>query len=73
MGKLETLIKEYGKELGFDIVGITSAEPFLRDERAAIERVAWSEAEHRRRAGLPDYEPWCVPRVRVGRSDGGGE
>ena len=49
MGKLETLIKEYGKELGFDIVGITSAEPFLRDEQAAIERI---------RQGLMDGLPW---------------
>ena len=49
MGKLETLIKEYGKELGFDIVGITSAEPFLRDEQAAIERI---------RQGFMDGLPW---------------
>ena len=49
MGKLETLIKEYGKELGFDIVGITSAEPFLRDERVAIERI---------RQGFMDGLPW---------------
>ena len=49
MGKLETLIKEYGKGLGFDIVGITSAEPFLRDEQAAIERI---------RQGFMDGLPW---------------
>ena len=49
MGKLEASIKHFGKELGFDIVGIASAEPFLRDERAATDRV---------RGGLMDGLPW---------------
>ena len=49
MGELEKSIKRYGRELGFDIVGITSAEPFLRDERAATERI---------RQGLMDGLPW---------------
>ena len=56
MGDLERSIKDYGEELGFDIVGITTAEPFLRDERAAIERI---------RKGLMDGLPWYTEeRVR---------
>ena len=39
MGDLEESIKGYGRELGFDIVGITTAEPFPRDELAAIDRI----------------------------------
>ena len=46
---LEQSIKQYGKDLGFDIVGITTAEPFIRDEQAAIERI---------RGGLMDGLPW---------------
>ncbi len=49
MGELEQTIKDYGKELGFDIVGITTSEPFLRDEQASIERI---------RQGLMDGLPW---------------
>ena len=49
MGELERRVKAHGKSLGFDIVGITSAEPFLRDERAAVERI---------RQGLMDGLPW---------------
>lgn len=49
MGELERKIKAHGKSLGFDIVGITSAEPFLREERAAVERI---------RQGLMDGLPW---------------
>ena len=49
MGTLEQSVKEYGEELGFDIVGITTAEPFVRDERAAIRRI---------RDGLMDGLPW---------------
>ena len=56
MGMLEKSIKEYGKSLGFDVVGITTAEPFLRDERAAIQRI---------RQGLMDGLPWYTEdRVR---------
>ena len=39
MGRLEESVKELGKSLGFDLVGITGAEPFPRDEEAAIERI----------------------------------
>ena len=49
MGTLERSIKAYGKDLGFDIVGITTAEPFLRDEQAAVQRV---------RDGLMDGLSW---------------
>ena len=56
MGNLEKSIKDYGKGLGFDIVGITTAEPFLRDEDAAIERI---------RQGFMDGLPWYTEeRVR---------
>ena len=58
MTSLEIDIKQYGRELGFDIVGITTAEPFLRDEEAAIERV---------RQGLMDGLPWYTEE-RVRRS-----
>ena len=49
MGKLEESVKQYGKELGFDIVGITTARPFVRDEQAAIQRI---------RQGFMDGLPW---------------
>jgi epoxyqueuosine reductase len=53
---LEQSIKEYGRESGFDLVGITTAEPFLRDELAATERV---------RQGFMDGLPWYTEeRVR---------
>ncbi len=53
---LEHSIKEYGRESGFDLVGITTAEPFLRDELAATERV---------RQGLMDGLSWYTEeRVR---------
>ena len=56
MGALERTVKDYGRELGFDLVGITTAEPFTRDERAATERV---------RNGLMDGLPWYTEeRVR---------
>ena len=45
----EDAIRRYAKELGFDVVGFTSAEPFLRDEAAATERI---------RNGLMDGLPW---------------
>ena len=49
-------VKQYGKELGFDVVGIATAEPFLRDEQAAIQRI---------RDGLMDGLPWYTEeRVR---------
>ena len=49
MAKLEESVKELGKSLGFDLVGITTAEPFPRDEEAAIQRI---------RGGLMDGLPW---------------
>ena len=56
MGKLEESIREYAGSLGFDLVGFTTAEPFLRDEKAAVERV---------RDGLMDGLPWYTEeRVR---------
>ena len=56
MGALERTVKDYGRELGFDLVGITTGEPFTRDERAATERV---------RNGLMDGLPWYTEeRVR---------
>ena len=56
MGALERDIKRYARELGFDRVGIGSAAPFVRDERAAVRRV---------RDGLMDGLPWYTEeRVR---------
>ena len=56
LGALESSIREYAEQLGFDIIGFTSAEPFPRDERAAVERI---------RAGLMDGLPWYTEeRVR---------
>ena len=56
MGALERDVKKYARELGFDRVGIGSAEAFVRDERAAVQRV---------RAGLMDGLPWYTEeRVR---------
>ena len=53
---LEEDIKSLALEIGFDRVGITDAEPFVRDEEAAVERV---------RAGLMDGLPWYTDeRVR---------
>lgn len=46
---LEFRIKKYALGLGFDLVGITTAEPFTRDEQAASQRV---------RDGLMDGLPW---------------
>lgn len=62
MGELERSIKEHGKGLGFDIVGITTAQPFLRDEAAAIDRVrnglmdglSWYTEERVHRANHPE-------------------
>jgi epoxyqueuosine reductase len=45
----ESKLKTYGKSLGFDLVGITTAEPFERDEQAASQRV---------RDDLMDGLPW---------------
>ena len=53
---VEDKVKALALEIGFDRVGITSAEPFVRDEAAAVERV---------RSGLMDGLPWYTEeRVR---------
>lgn len=49
MGTLEESVKCLCRESGFDLVGITSAAPFLRDRAASLERV---------RNGLMDGLPW---------------
>ena len=36
---VEDQVKECAYSLGFDIVGITGAEPFVYDERAALKRI----------------------------------
>ena len=56
MSDLTTRVKQRARDLGFDLVRVTTAEPFLRDERAAVERV---------RQGLMDGLPWYTEeRVR---------
>ncbi len=60
MSTLTTKVKTLGKSLGFDIVGITTAEGFARDEKAALERV---------NDGLMDGLPWyTAERVRKANS-----
>ena len=59
MGKLEDSIRLHTKKLGFDLAGIATAEPFLRDEQAAVERV---------RDGLMDGLPWYTEE-RVHRAN----
>ena len=60
MSTLTTKTKALGKSLGFDIVGITTADRFARDERAALERV---------NDGLMDGLPWyTAERVRKANS-----
>ncbi|MDP7579374.1 MAG: tRNA epoxyqueuosine(34) reductase QueG [SAR202 cluster bacterium] len=49
MNKLEHTVKQLGMALGFNLVGIGSAEPFFRDEQAALERI---------REGMMDGLPW---------------
>ena len=49
MQNLETTIKQLGRDVGFDVVGITTAEPFFRDEQAAVDRI---------RQGFMDGLPW---------------
>ncbi len=56
MRQTELAVKTLAREMGFDLVGIASAEPFLRDEDAAVQRV---------RGGLMDGLPWYTEeRVR---------
>ncbi len=58
MGVAEDLVKRRARELGFDLVGIASADPFLQEEEAALQR---------QRQGLMDGLPWYTEeRVRQG-------
>ena len=60
MATLTAKTKALGKSLGFDIVGITTADRFARDEQAALERV---------NEGLMDGLPWyTAERVRKANS-----
>jgi epoxyqueuosine reductase QueG len=43
------VVKAYALEMGFDLVGITSAKPFTETEEIALQRV---------RDGLMDGLPW---------------
>ena len=62
MERIEDAVRRRAKALGFDLVGFASAEPFLRDERAAIDRVRsglmdglhWYTEERVRRANRPE-------------------
>lgn len=57
MNKLEHTVKQLGMSLGFDLVGIGSAEPFVRDEQIALQRI---------REGMMDGLPWYTEeRVRL--------
>ena len=62
MGQLERQVKQLALELGFDIVGLASAEPFIRDREAALERV---------RQGLMDGLPWFTEERVLRASDPG--
>ena len=61
MGNLEHSIKNLAREIGFDVVGITTAEPFPRDEAAALDRIEqglmdglhWYTKERVRKANRP--------------------
>ncbi len=60
MTTLAAKIKTLGKSLGFNIVGVTSADRFARDEEAALKRVS---------EGLMDGLPWYTSeRVRKANS-----
>ena len=49
LGSVENLVKDYALELGFDLVGIASADPFDDDRRVTLQRL---------RDGLMDGLPW---------------
>lgn len=49
MKSIEDTIRNHGKRQGFDLVGFANADPFIRDESAAIDRI---------RMGLMDGLPW---------------
>ena len=48
-GSVEKLGKDYALEVGFDLVGIASADPFHDDRRVTLQRL---------RDGLMDGLPW---------------
>mgnify|MGYP001212479934 CR=1 FL=1 len=58
----EKLIKKYAYELGFDISGITTAQPFFRDEKESIDRIKkglmgdmhWYNIERVQKANHPE-------------------
>jgi epoxyqueuosine reductase len=57
---IKSLAKEHAKELGFDLVRVTSAQDFIEDRTVALERV---------RAGLMNGLPWYTQaRVQRGTS-----
>ena len=49
IGSIEKLVKDYALEIGFDLVGIASADPFEADKRVTLQRL---------RDGLMDGLPW---------------
>jgi epoxyqueuosine reductase len=58
MSNLKTIIKQHARELGFDLVAVTSALEFHRDRDIALARL---------RGGLMDGLPWYTEaRVRRG-------
>ena len=62
MLKLETQVKKLGLKSGFDLVGITSAEKFVRDEEVSIARV---------KSGLMDGLSWYTEdRVKKANDPG---
>ena len=60
MDRLKRQVKEYALELGFDLVGVATAESFSDHEAVTLQRL---------RAGLMDGLPWYTEaRVRRGSS-----
>ena len=49
MPDIETVVKQYARELGFHLVRITSAEQFAEDRAVALDRI---------KSGLMDGLPW---------------
>ena len=61
VGSVENLVKDYALEVGFDLVGIASADPFHDDRRVTLQRL---------RDGLMDGLPWFnEARVERGAKD----
>lgn len=58
MAEIKTIVKEYARELGFDLVRVTSAEEFAEDRAIALDRI---------KSGLMDGLPWyTADRVNRG-------